>query len=743
MTQLALPAAPPRAAAVAVPGLFAGAVFMSAALVFLVEPMMGKLILPLLGGSPAVWNTSLAFFQAALLVGYAYAHGLQRLAPSVRMQAVLHVAVLLAAALTLPLKLSAVMGEPSATGAPALWLVGVLALSIGAPFAALSATAPLLQAWYARTRPGAGGENPYVLYAASNLGSLLALLAYPALVEPLLTLSAQRALWTGGYGLFVVLAAGLALFVARAGGRGAIPAAARPTPWRDRLTWVALAAVPSSLMLGTTSHITTDVASAPFLWVVPLGLYLLTFVIAFQARPLLDRERALLWQAPAAAACAVLLPFPAGSWPLQLSVHLAAFFLTALVCHQALAARRPAPEKLTEFYLLMSLGGVIGGGFNAFLAPAIFNQVWEYPIALALAGFARPWGAGAPKRWEIATFLAGLVAAGAAVALANLPAPGSALAFACLAVVLASAFVLRDRAPMFVALLAAALLAGEFGAHFLKTVEVRRSFFGVHKVTELKTPDGEPVRLLFNGTTVHGAQLMNPADACRPLTYYAPQTPIGQVFTAMTQGPQPLRIGAVGLGAGAVAAYTRPGDTLRFFEIDPAVLAVARDSGAFSYLTRCAHGAVDYRLGDARLTLAREPAGAFDLLLIDAFSSDSVPTHLLTVEAMRSYLDKLAPGGVLLLHLTNRNLELTGPAAAVVKAAGAASLQQLFTPTKAMGPSPKVTPSGVMAVARTPADLARLAADPRWTATDPGRSRAWSDDYTNILGALLAHMAKR
>jgi SAM-dependent methyltransferase len=740
MTEMAIPA--PRAAA-AVPGLFAGAVFMSAALVFLVEPMMGKLILPLLGGSPAVWNTSLAFFQAALLVGYAYAHGLQRWVRSAKVQAMVHVGVLIAAALTLPLRLSDLMGEPPATGAPAVWLVGMLTLSIGAPFAALSATAPLLQAWYARTR--GGGENPYVLYAASNLGSLLALLAYPALVEPLLTLSVQRGLWTGGYGLFVLLAGGLALFVAKAGGDAPTAAVVRTaaTPWRDRLIWVALAALPSSLMLGTTSHITTDVASAPFLWVVPLGLYLLTFVIAFQAKPLINRERGLLWQAPAACACAVLLPFPGGSWPLQLSVHLAAFFLTALVCHQALAARRPAPEKLTEFYLLMSVGGVIGGGFNAFLAPVIFNQVWEYPAALALAGLARPWGVGTPRRWEIAAFVLGLVAAGAAVVLANMPAPGSALAFACLAVVLSGAFLLRDRAPMFAGLLAAALLAGELGAHFLDVVEVRRSFFGVHKVTDLQDPAGRPIRLLFNGTTVHGAQLRAPAEVCRPLTYYSPYTPIGQVFGALTRpGEKPIRIGAVGLGAGAVAAFTRPGDTMRFFEIDPAVLAVARDSGSFSYLTKCAHGVVDYRLGDARLTLAREPAGAFDLLLIDAFSSDSVPTHLLTVEAMRSYLDKLAPGGILLLHLTNRNLELTGPAAAVAKAVGAASLQQLFTPTRQMGPSPEVTPSGVMMVARTEADLARFKADKRWTATNPGASRPWSDDYTNILGALLAHIGK-
>jgi hypothetical protein len=741
MTDAAVPA--PRAA---LPGLFAGAVFMSAALVFLVEPMMGKLILPRLGGSPAVWNTSLAFFQAALLVGYAYAHGLQRWVRPVKAQAAVHVAVLAAAALTLPLRLSSLMGDPPPTGAPALWLTGLLALSVGAPFAALSATAPLLQAWWARTRDGEAAGDPYVLYAASNLGSLLALVAYPAVVEPLLTLSAQRLSWTAGYGLFVVLAGALALHVARAGRDAPAQAAAAParsTSWRERATWMALAAMPSSLMLGVTSHITTDVASAPFLWAAPLGLYLLTFVIAFQARPLIHRERGLLWQAPAACACAVLLPFPGGSWPLQLSVHLAAFFLTALVCHQALAARRPEPARLTEFYLLMSLGGVIGGGFNAFLAPVVFNEVWEYPVVLALAGLARPWGRGRPRPWEWAVFAVGLAAAGGAFVFARMPAPGGALAFAGLGIALSAAFALRDRGPMFAALLGSALLAGLSGANFLDVVTVKRSFFGVHKVTNLTDPAMRPVRLLFNGTTVHGAQLRAPFDVCRPLTYYSPYTPIGQVFGALTApGAKPVRIAAVGLGAGAVAAFTRPGDAIRFFEIDPAVVALSRDSGDFTYLTGCAKGTVDYRLGDARLTLAREPDGAFDLLLVDAFSSDSVPTHLLTVEAMRGYLAKLAPGGVVVLHLTNRNLELVGPAAAVARAAGAASLQQLFVPTVEMGPSPEVTPSRVMLVARSQADLARFRADPRWKPTEPGAARPWSDDYTNILGALVAHLTR-
>ena len=746
MTDLAVPApqdAPGRALALA-PAVFAGAVFMSACLVFLVQPMLGKLTLPLLGGSPAVWNTSMAFFQAALLVGYAYAHLLQRLVASLKVQAMIHVAVLATAALVLPLKLSAVMGEPPAEGAPALWLLGVLALSIGPPFAALSATAPLMQAWYARLRLGGSqGKNPYVLYVGSNLGSLLALAGYPILVEPLMTLSAQRTSWSLGYGVFVALAALLALVAARS---PAAPAekteASAATSWRMRLTWVALAALPSSLMLGVTSHLTTDVASAPFLWVVPLALYLLTFVVAFQARPALSQERTLLWQAAVMGACVIVLPLHTGSWPLQLSLHLATFFLTALVCHQALAARRPAPARLTEFYLLMSLGGVLGGSFNAFLAPVIFNQVWEYPVALALAGLARPWGTGPLRSHERLALILGLIGAAAAPLIGLAPAPFGSMALAGLGLALGCAFMVRDRALVFTALVAAALLAGQMMSGGFGGLQVKRSFFGVHKVIETEMPEGGTLRLLFNGTTVHGGQWTAGPRSCEPTAYYARPTPISQAFHNVQARLPAARMGAVGLGAGAIATYTRPGDSLRFFEIDPAVLAIARDSGSFDLLTRCAAGKVDYRLGDARLTLAREPAGAFDILLIDAFSSDSVPTHLLTVEAIAGYMDKLAPGGVLVMHLTNRNLELLGPAAAAARAAGLYSAQQVFVPTKAMGSAPAVAGSAVMAMARTQAALDRAAPAPLWAPTDPGRVRPWTDDYTNILGALLAHMKR-
>ncbi|MFI4966116.1 MAG: spermidine synthase, partial [Caulobacterales bacterium] len=669
--------------------------FASAMLVFLVEPMVAKLVLPRLGGSPSVWNTSLAFFQAALLVGYAYAHALQRLR-SLRAQALAHGAALLLAAAALPLRVNELVGPPSSNH-PTLWLLEVLTVSVGAPFAVLSATAPLVQAWHARTFGDGEGTEPYVLYAASNLGSLLALLAYPLIVEPGLTLHAQRWSWSGGYLAFILLIAGLAITVIRAGSSGASighRAAAGPTiAWRERLIWVALAAVPSSLMLGVTTYITTDVASAPFLWVLPLALYLLTFIIAFQARPAISKDRTLLLQAAAISACVGLLPFRSNAFVLILPLHLAAFFLTALMCHQALVARRPDPARLTEFYFWMSLGGVIGGSFNAFLAPVIFDNVWEYPLVLVLSSFARPWG-----DWHVGrsawTLLIVGVAGGLAMPVLNTfvaphvfarPILGGFTqvdAFelgvkVCLGAAVISAFLLRRRALLFFAVLAVLSIGAHAAANRSYASHSWRSFFGVLRESRTEVAAiGGPVRMLAHGTTLHGAEALDPRWRCNPLVYYATSTPIGQVFLAEQREKRALRIGAVGLGTGSVSAYVRPGDRLTFFEIDPLVIRISSDPAHFSYTTRCAKGPVTYVLGDARLTVAKQPADIFDILLIDAFSSDAVPTHLLTTEAVRGYLTHLKPDGVLILHLSNRNLDLNGPAQAVARAAGGVALIQ-------------------------------------------------------------------
>jgi spermidine synthase len=719
-------------------GLFVLTVFISAALVFLVEPMVTKLVLPLLGGSPAVWNTCLAFFQIALLAGYLYAHLLQRVR-SVRTQGFIHLALLLAAATVLPLKVSALMGDPD-PNRPILWLLGVLTLSLGAPFAVLSATAPLVQAWRARLAAPDDAREPYALYAASNLGSLLALIAYPVIVEPTLTLHAQRLGWSLGYGVFVLTVACLILLAIRGAGH-APPASAQPAKpvrWLDRLAWIGLAAAPSSLMMGVTTHLSTDVASAPFLWVAPLALYLLTFIIAFQVNPVMSRDLTLVLQGAAAAACAYLLPFGANGILLQLAVNLTAFFLTALVCHQALVARRPPASQLTEFYLWMSVGGVVGGAFNAFLAPVIFNTVVEYPLVLVLAAFARPWGSKTLPLWQWLLFVIGIATAVAAAIAVNFVG-AHLLVKMLLAVTMLAAFMLRINSLAFAALLTILIVSASMVGDRVEVLQHWRSFFGVVRKSTVDVPGmGGQVVMLAHGTTLHGGQAVNPNFQCKPLSYYAEETPIGQVFTTTRRARPAINVGAVGLGTGTVSTYVRAADHMTFFEIDPLMVSIATSPRNFSYISNCALGHVGFVLGDARLTVTRQPNDQFDILLIDAFSSDAVPAHLLTVEAIKTYLTKIKPDGIVILHLSNRNLDLRGPAQAAAVASGGHGLLQRHVgdPQK---PFMWESSEDAVIIARNEAALAPYANDPRWTRAKTS-VRPWTDDYTNVAGSLVARM---
>jgi len=734
------------------PILFAVAIFTSASLVFVVQPMVTKLILPMLGGSPAVWNTAMVFFQAALLAGYGYAHLLQRIA-SIKAQVGVHLALLAVAALFLPLQVSGLTGEPD-PAAPILWLLATLTLSVGAPFAVLSATAPLLQAWYARVRAGhADGRNPYVLYAASNLGSFLALLSYPALIEPLAALSGQRLGWSGGYAAFVLMIVVLAFVVWRRRVDRAEPAPlarSAPMSWREKGILVLLAAAPSSLMLGVTAHLSTDVASAPFLWVIPLALYLLTFVIAFQTRPWIPLPITLVIQGAVGAVVVLIVAFRSANWGMAFGIHLLAFFFAALMCHQLLAARRPAPDRLTEFYLLLSVGGVVGGAFTALLAPVIFNMVWEYPLVLVLVGLARPWGRGPLDRGQIALLLVAAVIALSPVLLslwlnANdeargafyriFPAGMGQLAMIMLIPAAICAFLLRDRALVFTAVLVMITLSAQWIARGYDWSYSGRSFFGVMRVANAPDPMmGGDVHVLMHGTTLHGAQARNDLNACAPTLYYNVATPIGQ-SALMVQRRGPARIGVVGQGSGAMAAYKRPEDRMTFFEIDPMVDDLSRDPQWFSYISDCAEGPVDTVLGDARLTLAKQPAGSYDLLIIDAFSSDAVPTHLLTEEAVAGYLRLLKPDGVVLLHLSNRNLEITLPAIASAQTLGVPVLHQIYYEKDG---TPEMAEAATEAVilGRSEAALADFRADARWKAPQRTGVRPWTDDYVNLFGAL-------
>jgi hypothetical protein len=585
------------------------------------------------------------------------------------------------------------------------------------------------------------------------------LVAYPVVVEPTLRLRQQTLDWSAGYLVFMALVAslGAALWRGAPAHGPVVEADGARVRWIDRGRWVALAAVPSSLMLGVTSYVTTDVGSAPFLWVAPLALYLLTFIIAFQGRPAIDPRAALLAQAAAVlAACALARPMPR-AFLLGLVVHFVAFFFTALVCHQALVARRPARGHLTDFYICLSLGGVIGGAFNAFLAPVLFTTIVEYPAALVLSCLARPWNLRElrkPWRWAyLAVCALGLIAA---VVVAHpqgrslIPwvislGEQTQVAIVTILIVWSGAlmFRLRDCGPLFALAALVLVVAGGRAADRVNVVHYWRGFFGVLRESRLDIARlGGEVRMLAHGTTLHGAQARSPRYRCQPLVYYAHETPIGQVFDAEAAAKPRLTVAAVGLGTGSVAAYDRPGDAFTFFEIDPLVVKVSTDPANFTYVTRCARGVVGYRLGDARLTLSRQPDARFDILLVDAFSSDSVPAHLLTVEAMRMYLAKIKPDGVIILHLSNRNLELDGPAQAIALAAGGRALLQVHYADPAL-PDMWESSEDAVIVARTPAGLAPFVADRRWVAADPRGVRPWTDDYTNLFGALVRRLQGR
>lgn len=713
------------------PSAFAVTMFGSAALIFAVQPMFAKMALPLLGGAPGVWNVALVFFQAALLVGYAYAHLLQRIR-RIDVQLAIHAALIALSALALPLAVTDALGPPPESS-PTSWLLGVLALSVGAPFAILSATAPLMQAWFART----GREDaadPYYLYAASNAGSMLALLGYPLLVEPILGASGQSSAWSFGFGVVAVaiLACGL---VARTASEGVKEAAhltaSEPLTWRARAIWVGLAAIPSSLLVGATSHITTDVAATPFLWAAPLALYLLTFIFAFAKTPVIPRAMAVSLHIVCVLALAVLFKSLRAEWGLALALNLGALFFAALVCHSALAARRPEPAHLTEFYLWLSFGGVIGGAFNALAAPVLFDSVIEYPLVLALSLLAT---VRADTRASLVRTLIILAAVAAPILLfavlhaLDRPLPNG-LKLAVMGLAALAALSLKGR-PVGLAAGAGLIFIAAHTANPTRVEFQDRGFFGVVRVTH---PENYPQRLFFHGTTLHGAQNISGPERLRPATYYAPETPIGQAFALYAATGQMRHVGAVGLGVGSVACYRTQGQSWKFYEIDPLVVEVAKDPRYFTFLRDCAPDD-PVIVGDARLTLAKEPNRWFDFILLDAFSSDVVPAHLMTREALRMYMDKLSDHGVLVFHISNKHLDLASTLKRVGAAEGLAMRHQVWSPEGLA--TVRAAASDVMVLAKSEAALKPFDADPRWKRAVAPPGRAWSDDYTNVLGAL-------
>ncbi len=723
--------------------VFTAAIFLSAALLFAVQPLFAKIVLPKLGGSPAVWSVAMVFFQTVLLAGYAYAHALTRFLPG-RRSMIVHLAVMALATLALPLSVASGFGRPPAD-AQAFWLLGLFAVSIGLPFFALSANGPLLQAWFARTSHPAA-RDPYFLYAASNVGSFLALLAYPFVVEPFSRLGQQTFGWSAGFFALIALIAVCGLLTIRSpGAESGASAEDAPAPsWREVATWIAYAAVPSGLLIAVTAHISTDVAASPFLWVIPLALYLATFVIAFQTRPLLPHRIMVAIQPAAIVLLVVWYAIePTGEIFAALAVNIAGFFVIAMVCHGELARRRPPVRHLTAFYLWLSFGGVVGGMLTGLIAMQLFNWVIEFPALIALAALCRP-GLSRPRGlldWS----LIGIAAVAAAGMLGLAHGAGyefdgrrfDQVAWAILLV----AFAVQLRVLPFAALIVLALMfAALFGADSGRQDFVR-SFFGVHKI--LDSDDGR-FRVLKHGIIEHGAERLLDDQGKRltgrpeVLTYYYDESPLNQGIVAMRgRRNGPIRIAVVGLGTGSLACQTRPGDTLRYYEIDPAVERIARDPKRFTYISACMPD-MPVVIGDARLTLVDAPDGAYDVLVVDAFSSDAIPTHLLTQEAMAIYARKIAPDGLILMHVTNRHMTLAPVVAGVAQANG---LVARTNDADDFDEAARKYASTVVAVARRDEDMGALTRSGDWIVQEPNPGEwVWTDDYSNVIGAMIRHL---
>ena len=594
-------------------------IFLSAFLLFQVQPVMGRFVLPWFGGGPMVWTTCMLFFQALLLAGYAYAHWLGS-HPSTRRQAYVHIALLAASLLFLPIAPRAGVWKPVSSGDPSGRILLLLAATLSGPYLMLSATGPLLQRWFNLARPD---KSPWRLYALSNFGSFLALLSYPFVVEPFLRLRTQAWIWSALYAGFAVLCGFAASRLPSVVPIAAAPAveASRPR-LGDVLFWLGLSTCGSVLLLATTNQITHDIAVSPFLWIAPLSVYLLTFILAFENERWY--RRALFAGAAglfAPVACAVISAAVALSLWWQLGVYLIALFVTCMVCHGELARSRPSSRHLTAFYLTIAAGGALGGVFVALVAPHVFTEFSEYPIGLAAAcllGFVGWLRTGALKQWTsrnlgvrvplMALLLGGITSAVATVTNGNQPAVASV-----------------------------------------------RNFYGILRVSERSDNNG-PLRQLTHGRIQHGFQYLREPQRTWATSYYGPNGGAGIALNAL---PGRRRVAIIGLGTGTLAAWGRPGDTFRFYEINPAVESVA---GAWFSFLKDSRAQTQVVLGDARVQLERElsegESQEFDMIAVDAFSSDVIPVHLLTAECGDIYRRHLAPDGLLLLHISNRSLNL-------------------------------------------------------------------------------------
>lgn len=723
---------------------FVLSIFLSALLLFLMQPIIARVLLTLHGGSPAVWNTCMVCFQGLLMAGYAYAHWSTD-ALGVRRQVIVHAMLLLISMFVLSYELPAL---EASHGSPVVSIVMAVLLTAGLPFSLLASNSSLVQRWYSLSEHG----DPFALYAVSNFGSLLGLLGFPLLFEPAFGLARGWRVWAGLYVCFLAVSACCMAIAFRSrptreGRAHPEPGMAEPrTSWRRRMGWAFRAAVAASLLLSVTMKITTDIASAPVFWVVPLSLYLLTFIIAFSSRIPIPRWIIAAFTAIGIAwamtGCFYTIVIPIR---IELAVLLSLVFFGSLLCHVDLAASRPAPRELTRFYLWISVGGAVGGIFNSLLAPLLFDSLIEFPLTLlalaflihARGGYLQGFPAARMRR--IGTWLPpvtivlvlGVTAALIALRWRGDPTSGDAASLAAgiqlavpLGVILFGLLMARHPGQLEFGVLCLTIYASVDLHQINPVIAQQRSFFGVLRIRQTR---GEIV--FVHGTTTHGAQSLDPAKAGIPSRYFHPSGPLGE---ALQHQEDDARIGIVGLGAGSLAALGKPGQTITFFEIDRAVERMAREH--FTYL-RDATATIHVEIGDGRLLLQKAPDRSFDLLVLDAFSSDAIPTHLLTREALNLYLRKVTSDGLVVAHVSNRHLDLTSVVRAWAEAERRAVLFIAYQPTAADSAA-GASSAHAVAIAPEDATLATLVEGGKWRWLPAGKRVAWTDDRVDLLATL-------